>query len=234
MARGKTLEELVTALRAETGYNTLSSASVSQLATFQYHVKRAYDELYDEYDWRFLRVRADKSLAAGQRYYDVPTNLEVETIEQVEVLWNGTWLPVEAIISMDDYTIYDSDNDERVDPVLKWDIIDTGSGEQVEVWPIPATAGTLRFHGKKVRSVLAADSDTANLDDIAIALKAAGNILFPKDRDAARAKFDQMTRRITILKARLRPANSAPLVPGGGQRRQPFGNFSVRVARANN
>lgn len=233
MSRGKTLEELVTALRAETGYNTSSSASVAQLPTLQYHIRRAYEELHDEYEWPFLNVRADKALAAGQRYYDVPTTLAYETIEKIEVLWNGVWLPVEAGISMDDYTIYDSDSDERVDPVLKWGVLDTGSGEQIEVWPIPATAGTLRFHGTRKYATLVADSDVADLDGTAIALKAAGNILYPKDREAARAKFQQMERRINMLKVRAAPKGGAPLVPGGAPRRQPFGNFNVRVARSN-
>src|SRR3546814_4888499 len=69
-----------------------------------------------------------------------------------------------------------------LDPVLKWDVIDVGSGEQIEFWPIPvingsATAERVRFTGIKALPSLTSDSDIAVLDDIMITQFVAAEIL---------------------------------------------------------
>jgi hypothetical protein len=40
---------------------------------FEQTLRDTQERLYDEFDWPFLKVQRDKVLAAGQRYYDVPT-----------------------------------------------------------------------------------------------------------------------------------------------------------------
>src|SRR3546814_15776455 len=44
-------------------------------------------------------------------------------------------------IRSEDYAAYDSAAGERVDPVLRWDVQFTGTTDQIEVWPIPASNG---------------------------------------------------------------------------------------------
>lgn len=215
MARGKTLDTLVADVRAETGYNTSTSTGVGSLAAIQQAVKFAQEELYDEYDWPFLRCRRDKTLNAGQRYYDWPADLNYDRITSMSVLFSGIWTPVEHGISMDDYSVFDSDNDERTDPVRKIDIIDIGSGEQFEVWPLPATAGTIRFEGYKALTNLVSGNDTAVLDDILIVKRAATNIVYPKDNDLGRQKNFEFERRMTTLRKNSVIPNARPVVPGG-------------------
>ena len=44
-------------------------------------------------------------------------------------------------IGFDHYAQYHSDDDERADPVLAWDIRWRSTVEQIEVWPIPDSSG---------------------------------------------------------------------------------------------
>src|SRR3546814_4724009 len=58
-------------------------------------------------------------------------------------------------IRSEDYAAYDSAAGERVDPVLRWDVQFTGTTDQIEVWPIPASNGMrLQVFGKKVLAPL--------------------------------------------------------------------------------
>src|SRR3546814_4423912 len=63
-------------------------------------------------------------------------------------------------IRSEDYAAYDSAAGERVDPVLRWDVQFTGTTDQIEVWPIPASNGMrLQVFGKKVLAPLIEDDD---------------------------------------------------------------------------
>src|SRR3546814_17968831 len=76
-------------------------------------------------------------------------------------------------IRSEDYAAYDSAAGERVDPVLRWDVQFTGTTDQIEVWPIPASNGMrLQVFGKKVLAPLIEDDDRADLDDQLIVLNA--------------------------------------------------------------
>src|SRR3546814_8704632 len=89
-----------------------------------------------------------------------------------------------------------------LDPVLKWDVIDVGSGEQIEFWPIPvingaATAERVRFTGIKALPSLTSDSDIAVLDDIMITQFVAAEILAHDNKKDAQLKFsDRKSKRL--------------------------------------
>jgi hypothetical protein len=172
MARGTQLQALVSKLRAEIGQNTNTALGLTELAELQQLLRRHQETLYDEHDWPHLRVRADKVMSAGQRYYDFPATLNLERIQPMAaVLWNGLWSPVHyGIDPTSHYNQHNSDEDERLDPVLRWAIY---SPTQFEVWPVSATATTVRFMGTQKLGALTSDSDTADLDDILIVLHAA-------------------------------------------------------------
>jgi len=232
MARGKTLNQLVEQLRAEAGYNTSPATGVGSLAMLQQALRRAQEELYDEVAWPFFNARRDKTLAVGQRYYDFPSDLPFQNVADVRTLFADSWLPVTFGITMDHYSIHDSDDsDDRADPVQRWNVIDTGSGEQIEVWPIPATAGTLRLHGRRTLAALIANDDTADLDDILIVLRAAASVLAERAPTRAQEKLAGATARLNTLRQRMIRSGSEPVVPGGaadaGHRRP----TEIRIAR---
>lgn len=205
MARGTTLGELVTQLRLKAKLDANPALSRNLEPRMQQDLRMEQERLYDAFDWPFLKITADKIMAAGQRYYDVPTTMNLERIISVDVKWGGRWIPVQRGISVDEYNQYDSDLDIRLDPVMKWDVKDTGAGGQIEAWPVPLTDGLpLRFTGIRKLKPLVATADIADLDDQMIVAFVAAQMLATKnDADAqlllqsARARQETLQGRVT-------------------------------------
>lgn len=216
MARGTTLAELTNKLRLAARYDPNPALSLSLIPLMEQSIRDTQERLYDEFDWPFLRIRSDKTLAAGQRYYDIPTGLNLERVTAVDVRYGDRWLPVERGIDLDHYNAIDSDADARDDPVLRWEVMDTGSGEQIEVWPIPLTDGAaLRFTGiRKLRPLVSA-SDRADLDDQIIVLFAAGEIMGGSKNPEAQVKFQQGAKRLETLQGRVTKRRNNSFVLGG-------------------
>jgi hypothetical protein len=179
-----TLATLLVNLRAELG-QSMSSGQATQIEpAHRVKLQRVQRALWHDFNWPHLRVKRDIAIAAGQRLYDLPADLALEKIERVEVKWSGDWLPVERGISSDDLSAYDSDTDERSDPLLRWD---TAENNQIEVWPVPAanSAQTLRITGIRVLADFTADADLCDVDRDLLVLTAAADLAKYKD-DAAR------------------------------------------------
>lgn len=204
MSRGKTLNELVADLRLEARYDANPAVSLNVLPHMQHAIRTTQKFLYDEFDWPFLKVQRDISLEAGQRYYDFPDDINLERVQSVDVLYGNVWQPVIRGIDLDDYTTHDSDAGERTDPVLKWDVRDTGDAEQMEVWPIPASNGMkIRVRGIRNLRPLVEDSDRADLDSMMIVLYAAGEILASTDKQTAQVKLARAKARRDTMEGRV-------------------------------
>lgn len=210
MARGTTLGELRSMLRAEARMHASPAATQSVHAAMNQTLQRVQRRLYADYDWPFLRKDFDKTLSAGQRYYDFPDGLNVERIERVAVLWGSTWHVVErGIDPVQHYNQLNSDDDQRSDPVMRWE---PRVDNQFEVWPLPASEQTLRFTGIRALGALIADDDVADLDDDLIVLYAAAEWAPDGLKEQKLAEAVAHYRR---LKARLR-GGSDVMVLGGG------------------
>lgn len=232
MARGRTLGQLTTQLRSLLGHERSPAAGAAFADHYKEAIKSAQEELYDEFSWPFLYARRDKNVGAGQRYYDFPVDMPLENIAQVQVLWNGTYCDIEYGISTADYSVHNSDEDERADPVEKWQALNTGT-VQYELWPLPATAVTdgLRFHGKKALASLVNSHDIADLDDRLICYRAAV-ILVNDEKRAAKFKGMERERMLTLTGRLANPAGSGPVVMGGASEPRPWQGTIIRVAGA--
>lgn len=200
MARGTQLLQLVTMLRDESGRNDSVAVGVDETATLKQLLRRTQNLLYERHDWAHLRTLFDRiPLQAGERYYDVPDSVNFDRIEEV-VVWDGTLpRPVTRGIGFKEYAVYDSENDVRADPALRWDIRWTGDKEQIEIWPIPASNNlALQFIGIRNCRPLIANADTCDLDDHLIVLSAAAEIL-PKGSELAKAKAGLAADRFATL-----------------------------------
>ena len=208
MARGKTLLQLTEAVRNECRRSSNTSRGVDALNNIKQVIKRVYETVYDEFDWPHLNVTRDITTNAGQIHYDFPDDLLAEDIDnKVKFLYGSQWQDVSYGIDADDYTIFNSDNDERSDPILKWDILNTGTEGQIEVWPRPKTSAKIRLKGKKSFVELVTDSDVCLLDSVAITLIASSEILQASEspdwqtkRDAGYARLNRVRARITKSK----------------------------------
>lgn len=210
MARGTTLGELVTQLRTEAKLDPNPALSLNITDTMKQSLRATQERLYDEFDWPFLKVTRDKQVNAGQRYYDCPTDMNLERIISVDYKWGGRWLPIERGISLDQYNHYDSDEDKRVDPAMRWDVKDTGVSAQIEIWPIPLTNynsttgdGALRVTGLRQLKALVANADLADLDDQLIVKYVASSMLASRKDAEAQVKLAEARARKKTLQGRI-------------------------------
>lgn len=178
--------ELVSDLRAELRLSSQLSHGIGDVT----HLKRAlnaeYLQLYAEHAWPHLkRVFPQFAVAAGQRYYDPPANLDLERIQKVRVWWNGT--PHDLLRGIDtvEYGSYDSVIDERTDPPQRYDIVypDGQLEAMVEIWPVPASAtAKLEFVGTRSVAKLVDDDDLCLLDAEAVVARAAARLAAKEER----------------------------------------------------
>jgi hypothetical protein len=230
VARNTTLSQLLSMLRAECKLSTSTSAGLDNRDYLVQVIKRHYDDLYQDYDWPFMRiVRGDagKTLAAGQRYYDFPTTLNQDKPFIVWHQFGNIWYRLEQGVGAEEYSAQDSDADERSDPQQKWDFY----GEtQFEVWPLPATnGGVIRFEGTKLKNELDNDNDTADIDDLLIVLHAAAEVLADKDKKSASTKGNLAAKRLAKLRGNV--ASGKRVVFGAGSA-EAHKTRTVRIARA--
>jgi hypothetical protein len=233
MARGTQLLQLVTDLRAELGRSSSVAVGVDDLPSLKQTIRRTQETLYDEYDWPHLRTVFDRiPMQAGERFYDFPAELNFDKLEDVAVWYSGQPFEIERPIGFRDYAIYDSENNARCDPVLKWDIRWRGTKEQIEVWPIPASTNQvgLQFIGIRKLRPMVGDQDVADLDDQLIILYAAAELLARQKSADAPIKADLAKARFQRLKSNAGRGNKTYSMVGEGMpRKNP--RVVVRVGR---
>lgn len=178
MPRGiTTLEAMVADLRLETGRSSNTNFGQDEYASLKRLLQRVQKTLFYDYDWPFLKQRIDLLTVAGERYYDF--DIDPERLFTVETLHGNVWLPVVRGITMEEYTIRNSDdNTVRNDPAERWDILHTGTTDQIEIWPIPATNNLkIRLRGFRPLKPFISDNDVCTLDNDLIVLFAAAKVL---------------------------------------------------------
>lgn len=198
MARGTTLGTMISQLRNELGITPSSIVAQSDNAPLRHVLQRTQEILYDEYAWPHMTgVWYDVTLVPGQRYYNLPSQLNYERVLDVRVNYSDIWYNVGAGFNSEVYNIHDSDSDQRADPVERWRLY---NATQFEAWPMPASTGsTLRFTGTRKLGDFIADSDVADLDDRLIVLTSAAEKLSDKARGKALQAL--ASRRFAYLKA---------------------------------
>lgn len=163
---------------------------VDDLPMLKHAIARNQRGLYDAWHWPHLHVIFPrKPLSAGQRYYDFPNGLNHDRVDKAVVWWSGEPYTVEPGIGFEEYAAYDSEADERNDPILRWDVRATGANfasTGFEVWPVPASnLQGLQFSGLRPLRPLVADNDVCDLDADLIILYAAWRLAPDDDRQAA-------------------------------------------------
>lgn len=208
MALRQTFESVITAVREECGLSSATSRGIDQINRIKQLIKRHYNQLAEDYTWQHLKItrgstESRKVLAAGQRYYDFPTAMNPQKIERAWVKWGSTWEQMEYGISVEDYSAFDPDADQRSDPAMRWNYY---NGDQFEVWPTPASNGVangnneIAFDGQKAVTPLVQDSDRLDMDDILVTLMVAAELLSTTDKQGAQVKGDMAVARLNTLK----------------------------------
>lgn len=232
MAVGTQLLQLVADLRGETGRNQNVAVGISEVDNLKTTLRRVQETLYDEYEWPHLRVQKKIDLQAGQRYYDMPSGLNFDRIEDIKLQYNSVYQGIERGIEFEDYSIFDSNaaTPERSEPALKWDVRNTGT-TQIEVWPIPTTNNQdLYFFGTKTLGSLVQEADTADLDDVLIVLYAAAEILARQKSPDAQAKLELANKRLMTLRKNSVKKRKVSQMGLGAHNRRTRGRISIVVS----
>lgn len=209
MARGTTFGEVITMFREETGRATSSALGQNEIGAIKGKLRRTYRWLHADFNWPHLMIRRDKTVSAGERYFTLPADLDIERVTpRVEVKdeADGQWYPLEYGIDAANYNFTDSDLDERDDWPARWQIYEN---DQIEIWPIPATEHTLRFHGFSRPKPLVNENEVLDLDDDLVVLYAVQRQLL-RDKSADAQDYAQMARAL-YLKLKGRGIKSAPI-----------------------
>lgn len=234
MARGTQLIDLVTQLKAEVGASASVALGIDKTASYKQKLRRVQEHLYNDYDWPHLRVDTSKALVAGSRFYDPPTSpysLNYERIEEVVVYYSGQPHEVKRGIGFEQYAAYDPEQNQRADPTQRWDIRWTGTKEQIEVWPLPASGDmTLRFLGIRPLRDLISDDDVTDLDDNLIVLFTAAEIMGGKKSEAAQSVLAAANSLYTTLKGRTKGGSTMATYGGGDAGRTARHETIIRVA----
>lgn len=204
MAVGTQFLPIYTDLRAEVRRSTSVSVGVDDLPYLKRVVNHVYRALTVDYEWAHLRVVPDRIvMAAGQRLYDFPTELDFDGITTAVCWTGGTNVPIEQGIGFDEYGAIDSEGDNRQDPVQRYDLRFSGSNVQFEVWPMPATANTsVQFKGNQKLARLVNDTDKIWIDDELVLLFSAAEVLKADDAKDADAKLQLAQDYLRRLKVR--------------------------------
>lgn len=207
--RGVTLGKMLDDYRAETGLS-LNPAQNTQVRDTQVKLlQRVQERLWEEFTWPHLRVWRDVQITAGQRYYDTPSDMHVDRIEQIQIYRDSKWHVLRPNLDVFDYNTHNSDLDERSWPPSEWRITEN---EDIEIWPISdrtravdALEGTLRFTGIKLLARFIDNEDRCDIDGTIIVLFAAAESLARAGAKDAQVKLDQANAMLQRQKSGMTP-----------------------------
>jgi hypothetical protein len=227
---GRQFSALIIDLRSETRRSSDISVGVDDNDNLKRSVNGVYRTLSEEHDWPHLRMVFPKlPTVAGQRYYDYQTGFNPDRILDAVVWLGGLNTPIQKGIDFDEYSFLDPAADQRSDPILQWDTaFDPTTGKsQIELWPIPASAGFVQFSGYYEPPKLVNDSDPCLLDDELVLLFAASRQLAAIGAKDAEIKLKEA--QAYLLKKMQRPkGDSKPVQVGLGPSRND-GRFHPRI-----
>jgi hypothetical protein len=206
MARNVSLGELIDDVRAESGHSLQANLGVSMRDQIIKVLQRQQKRLWEDHDWTFLRVNRDIVVQAGQRYYNLPTDITLERVERVEFKYGDRWVDVGYGIGRVQLDQFDSDKGIRAYPVERWQEYEN---DQIEVWPVPSqngsaeySQGLFRVTGIRKLRRLVDDSDVADLDDTLLTLYSAAEILAREKSADAGLKLQMAEKHYARIKGR--------------------------------
>ena len=191
--------------------------------------------LASDYDWPFLRCRWDVNIPMGGRYTSFPTvddvgltaniNFERAGDLRVYIKWNEVWQEVDYGINEEfEFNYIDSDRGQVLDPIQRWEFDDEN---KFEVWPLPATATTMRFVGQRecdelrvtplTNPVTWNDAALVNLDDIMVSYFVASEYMLRQEQTlVAKSLLTSAQNRMTMIRATYPKRQQPPCIVGGG------------------
>lgn len=189
----RTLGELRAELAARLGFGAAGSAGVNS-ALLNSFIQGAQAQLYAQFDWRHLTKYDEKVTGVGQSLYDWAPDCDPNRITEVAV-WNGSiWGPMKEGI---DWAMRSTSSTQSIPSRYE-------RFQQMEVWPTPDAAYTLRRYYIAAPSRFTMDNDRAILDDSLIFLHALTNAKLHYRQADGSAYANQLNAMMTKLKGQSR------------------------------
>lgn len=243
MPRGEKLSDMVTDLRAEVGHSLNIRHGTNMLDVLKHQLRRTQRLLWNAHNWPGMLLTDDVTMVAGQRFYDYPAVLDFERIEKVDNFWGNIWTPVASGIGTEEYTRFDSEQGVASDPVRKWKHIEQRSlnpGEdgnpsdispliishQLEVWPIPASAGRIRLRGRMALAAFQEDDDVCTLDSDLIIQFTAAKLLAKQKSDDSEMVMAEAVQLLARIKAQQSKTHTVDLT-GYRDKRKYYGRPGI-------
>lgn len=208
MSRGTTLATLVEMTKAELMVDTDSAVSPGGDTMIKLQLAMQQKWLALRWNWPFLKLEQDVALTAGTKIYDFPNSGGTPLFELAKPVaaycyFGELWNELCVGINPKYYNSLNPALDQRADPVTNWDFSRTSNSAALkfEVWPLPATANSIRFIGQMTLPALTADSDTAILDDLLIVQFTAAKLATRMQQADAPALLAQANETLRQLRA---------------------------------
>lgn len=202
MAIGTELSTLRAMLKAEIGAELDDTVAPGNIALYTRLLNNQQAWLVGEHAFLNWKVRVTLPVTVGTRYYDLPDGIDFQRLEKpVYTNYNGFRYEIHYGISQPHLNVFRSDDGVTGNPVMRWQIVDTGDGRQIEVWPVPQTAQELIFTGVGLVTDMEDDTDTAVVDDLMLVLFTAAEILAREKSADAGAKLAKAQSRLNRLRA---------------------------------
>jgi hypothetical protein len=157
----QTLGELRSALSSRLGFGAQGSSGINS-GILDSFLQSAQDQLWLRADWRNLITYDEKTTGIGQTLYDWAANCDQNRpLREIAVYDGATWVPMSEGITFAMRT----DNSQTIPARFE-------RYAQMEIWPAPDAAYTIRRYYVATCSRFTQDSDRASIDDGMIFLHA--------------------------------------------------------------
>lgn len=227
MARGTILSTLRAYLKAE--LRDAQETNTTLDAEYNYALANKQRDLLLSYDWEFLKHDWDLACGAGSRYLDIPVTdtrgasvtINFERPIQVHRLYNSYYEPVAYGIGAEQYNLYEGVGESQ-DPIQAWrfatNTSEASDADEIEIWPVPVSAQTLRFSGQRNPVALTVDASKAELDDMLLVYFVAADYLAQRDQTNAPMVFKKAMDHLVRLRSGYPVKSCPPTIIG----RQPY------------
>jgi hypothetical protein len=219
-----TLDELVTAVRAEIGDSTDMAMGVDALPGIRQMLKRIQETYFEDFDWPHLKIFREEEILAGQNIYTFNSDIDSRRIYGAWVRDNDTWTDLKYGITPDLYNSSDPEEGETETVPLRWDFTENN---QFEIWPVPSDATRIRFRVMKQLAPLVASTDACELDSNLLILTAAAELLARAKSADAQLKLSIATSHYNRLKGRF--IKTRMFVNGQSDNEERPKNWTIRV-----
>lgn len=155
----RTLESLRTELQARLG----AAAGVAfAKPIFDSFLRGAQEALYELVPWKHLRASAEIQVANGSRWYDLPTDCNLERIGLIAIQVGGVWQTLAEGIDLRHRNFAAPGTPARYD--VQWNAAAaTDWRVQMEIFPVPVLDGWLRIEYTRALLPFADDNHVASI-----------------------------------------------------------------------